>query len=277
MGNVQAKVTRRDGVISAMSQAPGILFVDARPPVSAASVRPRVVGVEFEEKRVRVRVDWDVRRPVPAGYRSFMHFVNEKNEQGEGIAFQGGSNVEMSQFNRAGTVQSTFEATLPGEVQLPATFAIRFGLYDPLDGGRLSLLGPTENGRARGGTLRLEANGQATLTPEPPDANELAMQQRLNNTRKIVDFGPAQTNGAFRLQHSGNLWQLTPLPDSESFSVKLQLAKLGATGRKVLSVVPVLQNGTAAEKISFTQNGAVLSFQTAPDVFAYRIGFAPRS
>jgi hypothetical protein len=162
-------------------------------------------------------------------------------------------------------------------VQLPVTFAIRFGLYDPLDGGRLSLLGPTENGRARGGTLRIEANGEATLTPEPPDANELAMQQRLNNTRKIVDFGLAQTNGAFRLQHSGNLWQLTPLPDSDAFAVKLQLAKLGGAGRKVLSVVPVLQNGAVAEKISFTHNGNVLSFQTTPEVFAFRISFAPRS
>jgi hypothetical protein len=277
VGKVQAKVTRRDGVISAMSQAPGVLFVDARPPVSAASVRPRVMGVEVEGRQLRVRVDWDVRRPIASSYRPFMHFVNEKNEQGEGIAFQGGSNLEMSQFNRAGLVQSTFEATLPADVQLPATFAIRFGLYDPQSGGRLPLLGPTENGRARGGMLQIEANGKATLLPEAPDAGELAMQERLNTAGKIVDFGVAQTNGAFRLQHSGNQWQLTPLPDSEAFDVRLQLAKLGAAGREVLSVVLVLQNGETSEKVPFVQEGALLGFQTAPDVFAYRIGFAPRS
>ena len=80
-GENEAGITRRGGIISAYAKSPGILFVDARPNVSDSEgqVLAHVTGVEdLGNRRFRLRIDWQVLQPVPAGFRPFVHFVDEK-------------------------------------------------------------------------------------------------------------------------------------------------------------------------------------------------------
>jgi len=276
-GEQQVSITRRDGIISALAQGPSLLFADARPDASdtAGRVQPRVVGVEdLGNRRFRLRMEWEVLHPVPAGYRTFLHFVDEKTPGQEGIAFQGGLNLDAAKLAQAGTYESVAEVTLPETVQAPATFAIRYGLYHPTGGQRLPLRGSVDaTGRGRGGRILVEA-GQAPAIrwqEEPPDPNAAARLARLNVEGKVLDFGAVATNGAFRLRHRGNEWELVPLPNSSAFKVELHLDRLSAPERKVRSIIAVDKDGKAAPETAFQQDGQTVRFSTDGKAFAYRI------
>jgi len=271
----EADITRRDGVISASATSPGLLFVDARPDVSGSEgqVVAKVVGVDdLGNRRFRLRIDWQVVQPVPPGYRPFVHFVDEKSDKGEGILFQAALNLDPAKLSEAGTISSTAEVTVPAGVVAPAVIAIRFGLYHADgDGQRLPMPVAMDPGhRARGGNLQVGPTA-ITWQPEPPDPAVAARAARLNLSGKVVDFGPAATNGAFRLSFSGTHWQLIPLPGSSAFHVDLHLDQLNAPGQKVQSITPVDEDGTAGGPVPFQQEGPIVHFDTAAKVFAYDI------
>ena len=162
-GPATAMVTRRDGVIAGYAQHGHTLFADARPQLAdqRGVIEPTVVGCEDLGKgRFQLRMQWRVLQPLPPGNVAFLHFVNEKNVEGEGIAFQGGTKNDAAQLAAAGTVEGSGTATLPADVKLPATFAVRTGFYHPgSDGARLRLSGPTDGtGRARCGTVTADAS-----------------------------------------------------------------------------------------------------------------------
>ena len=47
------------------------------------------------------------------------------------------------------------------------------------------------------------------------------LSSRLNTARKILDFGPVATNGAFRMTGTGKRLTVTPLPGSDAFEVSI--------------------------------------------------------
>ena len=93
--DAEAGITRRDGLITAYAKNRGALFVDARPANTREnSVVPKVAGVDaLGNRRFRLRIDWQVLQPVPAGFRPFVHFVGDDASSNEGILFQGGLNL----------------------------------------------------------------------------------------------------------------------------------------------------------------------------------------
>jgi len=125
-------------------------------------------------------------------------------------------------------------------------------------------------GRTRGGNIQVE-NAAIRWQPEPPDPTAAARSERLNMSGKLVDFGPAATSGAFRLIYSGENWQLIPLPGSPAFKVELHLDQLNASGQKVQAITAVDADGNAVGQVKFQQDGQTVHFDTAPEVFAYRI------
>lgn len=275
-GTAYAEILRRDGVISAMSQSPGVLFVDARPPVNESGVRPRVLGVEAEGRRVRVRIAWDVLQSTSSVYRPFLHFVDEAKIGAEGIAFQAGAVFNAEQLTRPGTYESTFEGTIPENLQLPAVFAIRFGMYNPNGGERLSLTGPLDNsGRVRGGSLQIAADGSVSHITEPVDAVANEEQARLNLDRKILNFGAAKTNGVWRLKHTGQTWELMPLPFSDAFGVELDMGRLGMPKARLAKVAGLDENGQAVGEILFVQVGVSVKFEVPRNTFKVQIQLAP--
>jgi len=278
-GRNEADITRRGGIISAYAKSPGVLFVDARPANASegeGQVLATVTGVDdLGNRRFRLRIDWQVMQPVAAGFKPFVHFVDEKRSEGEGIVFQGALDLDSARLGAAGTLSSTAEVTVPANISAPVEFAIRFGLYNPGVGGRrLRMLGAADPGeRALGGTIQVEP-AAIRWQPEPPDPAAAERAERLNMANKLVDFGPAATNGAFRLTYGGASWQLTPLPGSSAFQVNLHLDQLAASARKIQSITSVGADGNPAGPVKFQQDGQTVQFDTAARVFAYRLSFA---
>jgi len=277
-GDNEADITRRDGMISACAKSPGILFVDARPNVSESQgqVLAKVTGVDdLGNRRFRLRIDWQVVQPVPPGFKPFVHFVDEKDGSGEGILFQGGFNLDPAKLTQVGTYSSTGEVTVPASVAAPARIGIRLGIYHAAtDGRRLPMLGAVDRtGRARGGDIHVEG-GSISWQPEPPDPTVAELAERLNTSGKPIDFGPAATNGAFRLLYGGATWQLIPLPGSSAFQVELRLNQLNASGQKVQAIAALDADGNAGDQVKFQQDGPTVRFDAAAQVFAYRISLA---
>ena len=278
-GECESDVTRRDGVISACAKSPGLLFVDARPDVSEGigQVLAKVSGVEdLGTRRFRLHIEWEVQRPAVAGFKPFVHFVDNKRAENEGILFQGGLDLDPNKLCEAGTYSSTAEVTVPDSIAAPAEIAVRFGLYHPgMEGKRLPMpVAMDHTGRARGGTIHVDEAAISWLT-EPPNPVETVRSGRLNMGGRMVDFGPAATNGAFRLIHGGTSWQLIPLPGSPAFHVELRLDRLNASGQKVRDITAVRDDGDAGASVVFHQNGQAVCFATSDKVFSYRISFAP--
>ena len=278
-GPATAMVTRRDGVIAGYAQHGHTLFADARPQSAdqRGVVQPTVAGCEVSGKgRFQLRMQWRVLQPVPPGYVAFLHFVDEKDPEGEGIVFQGGTRYDAGKLVAAGIAEGAASATLPADVKLPATFAVRTGFYHPSAGGaRLRLAGPTDStGRARCGTITADAAGAITWTPEPPDPDLAERLARLNTAGKLVDFGPVATTGAFRLCSApGSEWELTPLPGSESFQVELRLDQLGVPAAKVRQVLAQDLDGQTLAPVAPEQDGPRVRWKTDGGAFRYLIRF----
>lgn len=279
-GDSEANIMRRDGVITAFSRSPGVLFADARPPSNdEGAVRPRVTEVRQDGRQVHLKFEWEVLQPTSSANRPFLHFVEENPANGEGIAFQGGFQFDAVKLSVPGKYAATAAATLPETLKTPANYSLRLGLYDPKSGARLPLSGPNDgSGRAKGGRLSVDfKDGKPIVTwqPEGPDAVSAAREARLNTAQKIVDFGPVATNGAFRLQHSGADWQLTPLPHSLPFDFLLKLDQLGAQSTNISGIVAVDMDGKplSVTKINRADKN-ILQFRTE-GAFAYKIHFTP--
>ncbi len=273
-GGNEAGITRRAGILSAYAQSPGVFFADARPPFTdgQGQVRATVRGVEdLGNRRFRILIDWQVLQPVPAGFKPFVHLVDERGD-GEGILYQASVRLEPSALAKVGTYASEAEGAMPAGLEAPV--AIRFGLFNPGgDARRLPMSGPLDpGGRARGGRIRVK-DGVIQWQAEPAVPGAIADAGRSNSDNIPVDFGPVITNGAFRLLHAARDWELIPLPHSSGFSVALRLDRLEARGAKVTAISATDENGAASERVPFTQEGENARFDTAAGVFAYRISF----
>ena len=277
-GDAEADVSRRDGLVTAFSSRPGAVFADARPDVSdePAWVQPRVLGVkDLGRGRFKVQLQFRALRPLPPGTRPFVHFVDEK-KKGEGVAFQVQWQLEPGALAAAGTSAAEVEAAWPAGLRPPAALALRCGFS--AQGARLALAGPLDAfGRSRGGRILAAAGAggrtQLRWQPEAPDPAWEARARRLNVARKVVDFGPVATDGAFRVSYGPDSVELVPLPSSEPFKITLRLDRLGAARRKALRVTALDDEGKPAAEAAFTQDQERLSFSHDGKAFAYRVVF----
>jgi hypothetical protein len=281
-GEYDASVARRSGIISGFARGPGVLFVDARPPEAdpEATMLPRLMTVDdLGGRRLRLRVDWKVFQPTPSGYRPFLHFVSGKEGDVEAIVFQGELKMADGALAHPGDSTSVAEVVVPETLKAPATYGVRFGLYNPAAGGRRwPLLGARDGeGRARGGQIHMELRPDQSVSlrwqPEPPDPAAAVRAERLNSEGRQVDFGPVVTNGSFRLDYHGEEWELTPLPSSSAFETTLRLDRLEAGDRRVQSLTAVDIDGNSLGPVPFQQVGPSVRLVTSGRPFAYRIRF----
>lgn len=280
-GDFSADVSRRDGVISALSQSPGALFADARPPAfemnMSGRVKPRVTRFQdLGGGRFRLEMEWEVVQPMDRGWTHFVHFA-DPSQVGEAILFQGSSDLNADTLTMPGaTVKSVVEGQVPAGLK-QKTVAIRHGFYNA--NGRFIPFAPTDDAqRARAGLIDIAGGDGAplrlTYRPETPSAGSAEVAARLNVAGKIVDFGAVKTNGAFRLQHSDARWTLMPLPFSAAFQTTLQLDRLNARGKRVVGIDALNEDQKVVGAVPFTQNGEAVRFTTSDNTFALRLRFA---
>jgi len=104
----------------------------------------------------------------------------------------------------------------------------------------------------------LELNPNLTKLPE--------WLKRWNTQGKLVDFGFALTDGAFRFDRK--TLTLIPLPDHQPFTVTLRLRKLLGTTKRISAVEAVDETGKVIGSVPFTQRNDEVTFKTQAGVFA---------
>lgn len=283
-GDFSADVSRRGGVVSAMSQSPGVLFVDARPAQTETSgagrIEPSVKSFQdLGGGKFRLTLNWKIVQAMARGYQPFVHLADPA-QSGDSILFQATSDLKPDALQTPGeVVANVIEGEIPAGLKQKSV-AVRHGLFS--DTGRWSPIALTDDvGRVRSGYIDISGgeNGaplQLSYRAEP--ASEFLAQRlaRLNTANKTLDFGAAQTNGAFRLLYSSPTeWTLMPLPYSSAFEAQLQLDKLGAAGKRVAKIETLDESGKVVGAAKFTQDGNALRLSVGALECAQRIRFAP--
>ncbi len=279
----QAGVVLLGGQRAGFAKAAESFFADARPvhnPLRKMRAASSVTdGRHLGDGTFEVVFSWTVLEPPLEGFQPFVHLQNEalKKGSGEPIAFQASLPFDRSLLAKAGSFTATARIAVPQD--LPAgDYAIRYGLFRPGSGERLALRGAQDGSqRLRGGTLRVAKSGGrftgGSFEPEPA-ASAADAALGLNVGRRMLDFGPLATDGAFRLMHgSRREWRLIPLPGSNPFRAEIRLAAFGKGRSAVQAVEPVEPSCAAARPPEWTQDGATLRLACDGQAFAYRIVF----
>jgi len=276
-GEYRAMVTKRDGVISAYSESPNSIFVDARTPERSVGLplQVEITGVEpLGGRRFALLSKWSVQSPINESGSTFIHFTNsEVAPDGEHIAFQASFPIGPEQWEKVGAYEIRTEAELPENLPL-GEYRIRYGIYQPEKGGeRLVLPGRRDStGRSIGGSIVFGKSDDGSLTmqfkPVASSAISDEYLKRLNDSRKVINFGLIETNGAFQLLKDKKM--LIPLPESDPFKVVLDLNGLKLPA-KISRIEALNENLEKQEDIEFSIDGEKLKFSTKAGFFAYRL------
>jgi len=220
----------------------------------------------------------EVREALPETVRMFVHMTGDGKQlpgwdQNGDILFQAGHNLPAAALGKVGTYQVIVSGELPEQL-LPGDIWVQYGLYDPAKGGpRIALRAePATGERYDGGVMTVAGAGANTkLTWQPAGPSRTIARD--NGVRKILDFGPLQTNTACRLLYAQPEWTLLLMPGSAAATVTLQLDQLGAKGRRVAAVETLKVEGGVAGPGQFAQQGNAVTITTTAHVFGYRIRF----
>ncbi len=278
VGDIEAAIERRDGVIVEQSRTADTLYVDARTVKRWRGVEAQLIGARIEvvgPREFKLITDWRVDQPIEKDLAMFVHFCDPK-EPGEGIKFQGDFTPATPTSKWRGTVSVGAERTVPVPDGIKAgRYAVRVGLWMP-GGPRYPALGPKDgSGRSIVGELVLKGEGTDITGIELIPAKQEAVEEepvRLNLDKKPVDFGPVVTTGGFRLEAKEGTLVLTPLPAGEAFEATIRLDRVpGNRLAQVKSVEAVDETGHVTGPVPFEQAGREVKLSLDGKAFAYRI------
>jgi len=269
-----------DGQRAGFAKSKDTFFADARPvhnPLKKMAVESATASGAYRGGGVfEATFNWNVLDPAALdGYVPFLHISSERHkDRGAKIAFQEAMKIPAGAFKRPGPFTAAARIAIPKD--LPAgDHLVRYGLYRP-GGARMAIRGSTDGEqRVMGGVMTVGKRGDAftsgsfTLETHPDD-----VEKDLNVAKKMLDFGPLVTDGAFRLLHGNKgAWTLIPLPGSNPFKAEIDLAAFGAARAKVKAVEKTAPFHASAADATWTQEGAALRLACDGQSFAYRIVF----
>ncbi|HNX35550.1 MAG TPA: hypothetical protein PKM57_13035 [Kiritimatiellia bacterium] len=282
MPDAEAGVVLIDGQRAGFAKSEDTFFADARPrfnPLRKMKAESSAeAGRYLGDGAFEVTFNWNILDPSLDGYVPFIHVCREGAKDGgsEKIAFQADMRFDRSLLKQAGAFKATARIAVPKD-QPAGEYKIRYGLYNHVKGDRLTIRGLADGGqRILGGVLKVAKSGDTftggSFTPEADTGDEQALG--LNVERRMLDFGPLVTDGAFRLVHAKRgEWLLIPLPGSMAFRAEIDLAAFGAKRAKVQAVESVDPSHSAAQAAVWTQDGATLRLSCDSQAFGYRIVF----
>ncbi len=281
-GEVESCIERRDGAVVEWSRNGKRWYVNGRGFVRDAplAIRPKVNRVEYlGGRRFKVLVDWQAEQPAPRDLQVFVHFFQPQVSRLKLVGFYGGGGwptPPTSQWKGTVTTGEDWTLTLPDDLP-PGRYDILVGLYSPQQRGRrYRLLGDEDSQRRyRIGQLVVEGRGgkvtNIRLERLGPSPDERLLERLLPN-RKPVDFGVAQTTGAFRIEATGDHTLLvTPLPDGPATELLLRPERLLGRRVQVVRVLAVDRSGQPQRDVRFTPTADGVRFSTDPSDFAYRV------
>lgn len=277
----QAGIILLDGQRAAFAQTANTLFVDARPPFdplgAAAVASSTSSGRYLGNGQFEVAFDWEVLQPkLLQGHVAFLHLCHDKVGEGlEKIAFQANANLKAADLAQIGKFQKSVRFQFP--THLPAgTYQVRYGLYHPKTGRRIPIRGLNDGAhRIKGGTLQVaKRDNSFTDGSFTVERDHHTQNPTINWSGKMLNFGAATTDGAFRLLHTAKRsWRLIPLPGSRHFKVELELAAFGRTKAQVKEIKLVEPLQPPADQPRWHQDGTTLKIECDARAFAYDILF----
>jgi hypothetical protein len=273
-GTVEAAIERRDGAIVEWARSPSRLYVNGRQVVDEAwPIRMTVGNARVPGGRdLEMSLSWQVDRPVPEGYRPFLHFVDAAGE----ILFQAGQDPSAFAEGKTGAIASVVHGHVPDGLPLAEPVELRMGFYRPADGHRLSLAGEDDGERRiRIGTIRLKEKDKRIAAvdyqrrPASPDPWLL----RQNPEAKPIDFGGVTTAGGCRLAVDGGALVVTPLPAAlgPKCGVRIEPARLPWRLPRLAHVEAIGEDGRSAGRRPAVRDGDAIVVTCEPGVFAYRV------
>jgi hypothetical protein len=93
----------------------------------------------------------------------------------------------------------------------------------------------------------------------------------MNPSGRVLNVGAVSTNGGFRLTRDGDVVELTPLPNSPSFTANIRWQDLPWKSREPKEVEAIDESGKVLRQTPLEKRGGEIHLTTEPDVFAYRL------
>ena len=277
--NVLVCTARRDGVIVDFARTKDSLYVDSRSEV----YRPWAAGRKDIEPRVKsfkdlgggkfeIAYEWVVNDILTDDLTCFVHFCKDDPQDGEGIVFQNDHPppTPTSQWKPGATL-----ADGPHRLQLPAgdasgSYDILIGLYGK--GGRANLKGTPAGAnriilsrlvvtRKEGKVEKVELAGIDDLK-KALEEGQSRFTDRMNAAGRKIDFGPAATDGAFKVLAMKGRLELLAFPRGKKFQVELDVKELtGRGGVTKVEVVAVDEAGKELTRVLAALSGGRLTFE----------------
>ncbi len=206
-------------------------FVNGRQSVSSevVPIHPLFEDVKIiDSKTIRGKFIWDALVPTDKPYAAFLHLErpqtwwNDKPEL-HVLPLATPSKPSDKWMGRETDLFGDLTTVVIPEELPPGFYNLLCGLYDPVSGRRLSLLGSnTKDSRCRLGGIVIKGQGaDRELAFEPAKPLTDADKRLIPNTEP-TNFGVCNTMGAFRLvKTSDDSITLTPLPNEPPFSVSI--------------------------------------------------------
>ncbi|MEW6360060.1 MAG: DUF5696 domain-containing protein [Planctomycetota bacterium] len=233
---------KQDGVIADFAKAKNSLYVDSRTEIIAPwtrnqkNVEPKVKAFKYiGGRKFEIAYEWAVNDTFDKDLGCFVHFCSEAAKRPDGIAFQNDHGLPMptSQW-KPGMVL----ADGPHTVEVPEdcaldSFDILIGLHK---GERVNLAGVSAGGgriaigrlavaRKDGKIADIRLVGIDDLKKGQDEKRRL-FTDRLNVAGKMVNFGPAATDGSFKVLVRQDGLELLPFPRDRKFRIELDLRPL---------------------------------------------------
>ena len=159
----ESAIAEKGGVRCAWAKGAERSFFDARRPAGwsaygAGAVSSVLRAERVAADRVRLVVAWETLRPLK-GYRPFVHICTPDGAR-EGIVFQCNLALTQKMFETPGKYEVPIDLTVPKGMKA-GTYTVRYGAWQPADGGRLAIGGARiDTGRrVCGGEIVVAAHG----------------------------------------------------------------------------------------------------------------------
>ncbi len=184
------------------------------------TARPSISLIQQPVNRTATfQIRWEVfDQPDPGILANFIHFVTNNGS----IAFQADHVPSTPTQNWAPgqTVLDRVQVDIPPTIA-DGTYSMRVGLYSPVSGIRVKLVGQ-DDGTTRYimGNLVI-TNAGKTVTFRPAISQSVEPDPRLNSARNVIDFGTIQTDGIVSLRRDGGSWRLQAYPNLRNVIVRL--------------------------------------------------------
>jgi hypothetical protein len=192
----------------------------------------------------------------------------------EGVLGGGFPKIPTSEWKDK-IVSDTLTMNIPDD--LPAgRYYLVVGLYDSKgDGKRSKLIGfDTGGDRYAVGWLKIERknsdNSVSNISMEPFEWEDEKLFERLLPATDPVNFGIAETKGAFRIEidFEKKTVTVTPLPDEPVTKLSLKLPDLSTVAQ---SVKAFDADGKELRNVSFQNEDGAVEFTTQEKEFSYQI------